>query len=182
MIKQFALLRSLSRCLVFCCPVACPFHPQIVGPDEIMFSGRLPDHLLHVTSVLDETASFEARVEQQEPLKHSLELLQRAKHALTEQANTPVTTGWWARAAPQGVHSKPDMLAHVDQLKSLAALAMRALWDSFLAWKDAEETVIANVKVLCCTVDVALKGFAKQANYPGQTFVPSASCPGCDFG
>jgi hypothetical protein len=45
---------------------------------------------------------------------------------------------------------------------------MDALWDSFLAWKAAEEAAIAAIKVLCCTVDVALKGFAKLANYPAK--------------
>jgi hypothetical protein len=45
---------------------------------------------------------------------------------------------------------------------------MTLLWNSFLAWKRAEEEAIAHVKVLCCTVDVALKGFAKQANYPAK--------------
>ena len=43
---------------------------------------------------------------------------------------------------------------------------MNTLWDAFLAWKSAEEATIAAIKVLCCTVDVALKGVAKQANYP----------------
>ncbi|MFM7977918.1 MAG: hypothetical protein ACKPKO_01270, partial [Candidatus Fonsibacter sp.] len=34
-----------------------------------------------------------------------------------------------------------------------------------MAWKDAEEALIAAIGVLCCTVDVALKGVARQANY-----------------
>ena len=42
---------------------------------------------------------------------------------------------------------------------------MNTLWDAFLAWKSAEEATIATIKVLCCTVDVAFKGIAKQANY-----------------
>ena len=45
-------------------------------------------------------------------------------------------------------------------------MAKHTLWDAFLAWKSTEEATIATIKVLCCTVDVALKGVAKQANYP----------------
>ena len=43
---------------------------------------------------------------------------------------------------------------------------MHTIWDAFLAWKDAKEATIAAIKVLCCTVDVALKSVAKQAHYP----------------
>ena len=41
---------------------------------------------------------------------------------------------------------------------------MKALWDALLAWKHAEEATIAAIKVLRCTVDVAPKGVARQAN------------------
>ena len=44
-------------------------------------------------------------------------------------------------------------------------MATNTLWEAFLAWKSAEEAAIATIKVLCCTVDVALMGVAKQANY-----------------
>ena len=54
-----------------------------------------------------------------------------------------------------------------DRLKAAAAVAMHTLWESWLAWKDAEEATIAGIKVLCCTTDVALKGVSKLANYPG---------------
>ncbi len=43
---------------------------------------------------------------------------------------------------------------------------MNMLSDAFLAWKSAEEATMATIKALCCTVDVAPKGVAGQANYP----------------
>ena len=43
---------------------------------------------------------------------------------------------------------------------------MHSLWESWLAWKDAEEATIAGIKVLCCTTDVALKGVSNRTNYP----------------
>ncbi len=128
-----------------------------------MFSGRLPDHLLCTDTVLDEAASFEAMVERHTPLKEILARLNQAKRDLT--------SAW--ENAPTGSRecSAPLHLTEIrfgDTLKVHAALAMDALWDSFLAWKAAEEAAIAAVKVLCCTVDVALKGFAKLANYPAK--------------
>ena len=44
-------------------------------------------------------------------------------------------------------------------------MATGTLWEAFLARKNAEEATIATIKVLCCSVDVALKGVAKKANY-----------------
>ena len=52
-----------------------------------------------------------------------------------------------------------------DNLKAAVVAAMHSLWESWLAWKDAEEATIAGIKVLCCATDVALKGVAKLANY-----------------
>ena len=52
---------------------------------------------------------------------------------------------------------------------------MNTIWDAFLAWKDAEEATIAAIKVLCCTVEVALKGVARQANYPANLLFPHKS-------
>ena len=56
-----------------------------------MFCGRLPDQFLHTSSVPDEAASFEARVEQQEPLRGFLQALWNAKRELTNKSNRPLT-------------------------------------------------------------------------------------------
>ena len=49
-----------------------------------MFSGRLPDHLLHSGTVLDEAAAFEALVQNKEPLKSIFDRL-RAEKTLLDQ-------------------------------------------------------------------------------------------------
>ena len=54
-----------------------------------------------------------------------------------------------------------------DSLKAAAAAAMHSLWESWLAWKDAEEATIAGIKVQRCTTDAALKVVSKLANYLG---------------
>jgi hypothetical protein len=136
---------------------------QVISPDQIMFSGRLPDHLLQAGTLLDEAAAFEAIVEEKEPLKSVLTQLQSDKLDLTNALDTTPTGAWecLAHLDPSG-----SSLEFGDTLKRKAALAMNTLWEAFLAWKSAEETTIATIKVLCCTVDVALKGVAGQANYP----------------
>ena len=48
----------------------------MINPDEILFSGRLPDHLLHSGTMFDEAAAFEALVQNKEPLKSILDRLQ----------------------------------------------------------------------------------------------------------
>ena len=95
-------------------------------------------------------------------LKSILTKLQSDKLDLTSALGTTPTGAWecLAHLDPSG-----SSLEFGDTLKRKAALAMNTLWEAFLAWKSAEETTIATIKVLCCTVDVALKGVAKQANY-----------------
>ncbi len=128
-----------------------------------MFSGRLPDHLLQASTVLDEAAAFEAIVEDKEPLKTILAQLHTDKLDLTNDLNTSPTGAWDCSAH----HNPSDLLIEFGDIpKGRAAIAMQTLWDAFLAWKNAEEATIATIKVLCCTVDVALKGVAEQANYP----------------
>jgi hypothetical protein len=128
-----------------------------------MFSGRLPDHLLQAGTLLDEAAAFEAIVEEKEPLKTVLTQLHSDKLDLTSALDTTPTGAWECLA-----HLDPSnsLTEFGDTLQRKAALAMNTLWEAFLAWKSAEETTIATIKVLCCTVDVALKGVARQAHYP----------------
>ena len=52
-----------------------------------MFSGRLPDHFLQASTVLDEAAAFEAVVEGKEPLKTILTKLHTDKLDLTSALN-----------------------------------------------------------------------------------------------
>ena len=74
-------------------------------------------------------------------------------------------------------HQSPadSMIRFGDVLKGRAAIAMNTLWDAFLAWKDAEEATIAAIKVLCCTVVMALKGVDRQANYPANLLFRQSS-------
>ena len=110
-----------------------------------MFSGRLPDHLLQASTVLDETAAFAASVEHEEPLKTILARLHTDKLDLTNALIT-IPTGAWECAAH---HNPSDSLIQVgDVLKGRAAIAMSTLGGAFLAWKDAEEATIATIKVL----------------------------------
>ena len=44
-------------------------------------------------------------------------------------------------------------------------MAMNTLWEALLAWKSAEEATIATIKAFAAPW-MALKGVAKQANYP----------------
>ena len=127
-----------------------------------MYSGRLPDHLLQAGTVLDEAAAFDAIVEAKEPLKTILAQLHTDKLDLTSALST-IPTG--AREC-SAHHSPSDLWVEFgDILKGRAAIAMQTLWEALLSWKNAEEATIASIKVLCCTVDVALKGVAKQVNY-----------------
>jgi hypothetical protein len=134
-----------------------------------MFSGRLPDHVTQPDaqadkSILDEGAAFERSVEQQEPLADLLQRLAQAKLRLTTALNT-IDTAAWVCSAP---HCLPEdsVVAELDKIKIAAADAMGCLWDAFLEWGKAESAAITDIKVLFCTVDVALKGMSKQANYP----------------
>ena len=95
-------------------------------------------------------------------MKTILARLHTDKLDLTSTLST-IPTGPWECTA----HHNPsdDFIEFGDTLKRCDATAMNTLWEVFLAWKDAEETTVAGIKVLCCTVDVALKGVARQANY-----------------
>ncbi|MFM7979801.1 MAG: hypothetical protein ACKPKO_10835, partial [Candidatus Fonsibacter sp.] len=81
---------------------------------------------------------------------------------VTSALNTTPMRAWECSAH----HSPSDSFIEFgDTLKGKAAMAMNTLWEALLAWKSAEEATTATIKVLCCAVDVALKGVAKQANY-----------------
>ena len=132
-----------------------------------MFSARLPDHLLQAGTLLAEAAAFDTLVDNNKPLKTILARLHTDKLDMTSALNTSPTGAWECSAH----HSPSDSLIRFgDILKGRTAIAMNTLWDAFLAWKDAEEATIAAIKVLCCTVDVALKGVARQANYLANLF------------
>jgi len=44
--------------------------------------------------------------------------------------------------------------------------AMRQLWELFRQWKPAQEAVLLEFRVVVCTVDLALKAFAKESQWP----------------
>ena len=101
-------------------------------------------------------------MENNEPLKTILARLHTDKLYFTSALNK-IPTGAWECSAQ---HSPSDLLVEFgDILQGRVAIAMQTLWDAFLAWQSAEEATIATIKVLRCTVDVAPKGVAKQANY-----------------
>ena len=105
---------------------------------------------------------FDGMVDNKEQMKRTLARLHTDKLDLASALNT-IPTGAWECSAH---HSPYDSLIWFgDIMKDRAAIAMHTLWAAFLAWKDAEEATIATINVLCCTVDVALKGVARQANY-----------------
>ena len=96
-------------------------------------------------------------------MRKILARLHTDKLDLTNALNTIPTVRWECTA-----HHNPsdEFIEFGDTLKRCAATAINMLWEAFLAWKDAEETTVAGINVLCCTVDVARKGVAGQANYP----------------
>ena len=99
--------------------------PQIINPDEILFSERLPDHLLQAGTVLDEAAACDALVENKEPLKSILIRLHEDNLNLTSALQT-IPPGEWECSAP---HSPSEVLVQLGEtLKSRAVVAMRTLW------------------------------------------------------
>ncbi|MFM7989668.1 MAG: hypothetical protein ACKPKO_61185, partial [Candidatus Fonsibacter sp.] len=89
---------------------------QVISPDQIMFSGRLPDHLLHAGTVLDEAVV--------------LARLHTDKLGLTSALNTSAT-GVWERSARQS--PSDSLIQFGDILKGRTAIAMNPRWDACLA-------------------------------------------------
>ena len=110
-----------------------------------MFSGRLPDHLLQASTMLDDAATFDALGANRKPLKSIRIRLYEDGHYLTS-ALQAIPPGEWECSAP---HSPSDALVRLgDTLKTRSVVAMHTLWESFLAWQDAQEATIANIKFL----------------------------------